>query len=1078
MNKKNKMKAIIAIAVAMAFIMPITAVANVGTIGITPDVEDTSDIEIMAESTNSDNSDNTEYTIATEETVDNAMPTTGNIIYVGGSGAGNYTTIQLGINAAQIGDTVYVYDGLYLERITISKQLDLIGESRENTIIDGGGPGWYNVVYVTASGVNVSDFTVQGLQGYAFKYYKVTGGTIKNCNATSRKYAVWLYKAMGTSVINCNLIGSTDDRESGIYVQWSDNCNIEGCNIYNHEKNGILNDQNSDGTTITNCKMYNNSWNGILIDGSSWMSPLNIEIIGCDIYNNDDSGIFLNYAVTCTLDDNTIYDNPYGFSIVGSIPSHYNHAIGPLNTVNGEPIYWLQNEVGTTYDGINFGFLALISCTDVTVMNADTCGMVLANTKDSTISNVNSHNAKYGIDIQVGSSNNDIINCNFYNVGKGVNQYLCSHNDFTNCNAYDSEVAGFSITKGSYNTFTNCNASDNSHGFSLSGSSYNTFTNCGAYNNSWGIAIRAAYGIETVNNSIIDCTIGNNSYHGIEISRSSVNYVAKKTTVTGCSIYGSARPGYTYGAGIYLWGFSDNIITNNNIYDNNVLGIQIRESPNNVLKNNILNGNLYSFYMQATSNIGDFEQDIDPTNMIDGKHIYYLKDHHGDILDGSKNIGYLALVSCTNILVTDADICGMVLVNTTGSTISNVDAHNSMDGIWIFGSSGNIIVGCDVYDNADHGIHLWGSSTNDIINCNTYNNGDYGIFMEYSSSNNNIESCDSYNNKYGIHFSSSSTSANTITDCNIYDNNKYGIYIYRNCNNHVITNCNVYHNYEYGIYLYGNYNTVTECKVYDNAQASTSRYGIYLYGNYNKLYHNSLANNNPNARDKKTTNTWDNGYSDPYNATTDGGNYWSDYTGVDLFHGPGQDILGPDGIGDTPYYPVTYGKDNYPLMLPWKDITHPVIEDVALTTSDPLDTIAPYGWEKVTCTVIDFEVDEVKLFVTDPGSITTEYSMVKIGYKYYSCEITLTDAGDYTYQIWANDTSNNIAVPTLPETFLLPANWEMNDDRFCDISDLRKVALQFGATGVAGWIRADYNNDGICDISDLRKVALHFGDTY
>jgi hypothetical protein len=54
-------------------------------------------------------------------------------------------------------------------------------------------------------------------------------------------------------------------------------------------------------------------------------------------------------------------------------------------------------------------------------------------------------------------------------------------------------------------------------------------------------------------------------------------------------------------------------------------------------------------------------------------------------------------------------------------------------------------------------------------------------------------------------------------------------------------------------------------------------------------------------------NDWDFGYPD-------GGNFWSDYTGVDLYYGPNQDILGSDGIGDTPY---TIGVfDRSPYMVP------------------------------------------------------------------------------------------------------------------------------------------------------------------
>jgi parallel beta helix pectate lyase-like protein len=57
---------------------------------------------------------------------------------------------------------------------------------------------------------------------------------------------------------------------------------------------------------------------------------------------------------------------------------------------------------------------------------------------------------------------------------------------------------------------------------------------------------------------------------------------------------------------------------------------------------------------------------------------------------------------------------------------------------------------------------------------------------------------------------------------------------------------------------------------------------------------------------------WDNGYPS-------GGNYWSNYTGVDKCSGPVQNICTrPDGIGDTPY-PIPGGvyQDHYPLMKPF-----------------------------------------------------------------------------------------------------------------------------------------------------------------
>src|SRR6267378_3504177 len=63
-----------------------------------------------------------------------------------------------------------------------------------------------------------------------------------------------------------------------------------------------------------------------------------------------------------------------------------------------------------------------------------------------------------------------------------------------------------------------------------------------------------------------------------------------------------------------------------------------------------------------------------------------------------------------------------------------------------------------------------------------------------------------------------------------------------------------------------------------------------------QIYHNNLVNNSVQASDDNPgKNQWDYGYPS-------GGNYWSDYTGVDSCSGPQQNICpSPDGIGDTPY---------------------------------------------------------------------------------------------------------------------------------------------------------------------------------
>jgi len=200
---------------------------------------------------------------------------------------------------------------------------------------------------------------------------------------------------------------------------------------------------------------------------------------------------------------------------------------------------------------------------------------------------------------------------------------------------------------------------------------------------------------------------------------------------------------------------------------------------------------------------------------------------------------------------------GIYLVYRRNVTIRNMEIKAFGIGIYLYGSSNDSIVRNTITNNG-HGIWLYESLDNGISGNTIKANSDYGIYLG-GSSNNIISGNTITNNNPGIVLGGSS---NNIISGNTITNNWYGIILAGSSNNHV--------------------------------------------------YHNNFVNNMPLQAflENYSVDVWDDGYPS-------GGNYWSDYTGIDLKRGPNQDKPGSDGIGDTPYIIDDYNRDRYPLMEPW-----------------------------------------------------------------------------------------------------------------------------------------------------------------
>jgi parallel beta-helix repeat protein len=177
-----------------------------------------------------------------------------------------------------------------------------------------------------------------------------------------------------------------------------------------------------------------------------------------------------------------------------------------------------------------------------------------------------------------------------------------------------------------------------------------------------------------------------------------------------------------------------------------------------------------------------------------------------------------------------------------------------------------------------------------LIENNSCINNELGIYLDNVNFNLVINNSCTYNDKYGIQLDYSSD--NTLTNNTCAINTNGGIYLYyssdNECKNNVITDtgAGLYIVFSDSNYLsnntcisnvkgmsfaYSNYNTVVFNKLIES-----HGHGLYFFtGSDNNLIHINFFidnSNTPQAYDGGISNQW-------YNADTNQGNYWSDYSG-------------------------------------------------------------------------------------------------------------------------------------------------------------------------------------------------------
>ncbi|WP_321422680.1 hypothetical protein [uncultured Methanobacterium sp.] len=284
--------------------------------------------------------------------------TTGNDTTGNGTAENPYLTIQQGMTNVEPNGTIRIANGQYSgennTNLIINKNMTIIGESQEKTIINGTDT---NGIFQIQRGITVTIENLTLSNGYkqiSGYYTEGNGGailnlgnlTVTNCTFTNN-YAhspSWsYYTVVGGAISNSN-----DGPDSVT-------CTVTGCNFTNNtaDEGGAISNVNSGAgsvtCTVTGCNFTNNT----AYEGGA-------------IYNSCYVGKGLNLAtgyVTCTVTGSNFTNNTadYGGAIENSCIAYSNSGLLTCNVrecnFNGENIYnrrYIDGGLGSVIFTANF----------------------------------------------------------------------------------------------------------------------------------------------------------------------------------------------------------------------------------------------------------------------------------------------------------------------------------------------------------------------------------------------------------------------------------------------------------------------------------------------------------------------------------------------------------------------------------------------------------------------------------------------------------------------------------------------------------------------------------------------------
>ena len=520
-----------------------------------------------------------------------------------------------------------------------------------------------------------------------------------------------------------------------------------------------------------------------------------------------------------------------------------------------------------------------------------------------------------------------------------------------------------------------------------------------------------------------------------------------------------------------------------NYIEGNEMGLKIINSTDTVLRNNSMYGNyFYNFGVSQETSLASLAQDIDTSNTVNGKPIYYWTAKHN--ISVPNDAGYVALLNCSNVTVSNlilsdneygvsianSDNCtltndtitthetgfdaGVYLLDSDNTTVSNsyishtetvfvessnytliannvLPSHISLDH-----SENATIIGNYMSDDAgalfSSGlINLYYSPNVEIKNNQFRHAGNYGLYFGDGSPNGVVEDNSVIDGAPFMDMGSGSLvfKNNTIDARGSDSSSGFGIA----AGDGDIVDNNTIVGTETAIMTW--HTLVANNNISDNKEGialnnnaiirdnliknNTVGLDFFAGSSGNLIFHNNMIANQIQVNIRHHPGeTACNVWDEGY---PDGGNFWSDYNGTDLKSGLHQNVTGSDGTGDTPYVFDANNTDDYPLMGEFSPLNVAQGVDVQVVSNSTISDFQFNG------TAILFNVSGVNgttgfCNVCVPTALLNGTLTVLVNgtQVHYSLLPISNSSNSYLYFTYGHSTEQIIIVSEFPSFIVLP----------------------------------------------------------